>query len=394
MTERIEPVDKPTIPDFDLIRPIGQGAFGVVWLAKNQTTERERAVKVVPRKKSGASDPAGREIVSITRLEENVKRRHEHLIEIQHVGQTDDHLFYVMELADNAATGDGSYKPETLERRLREGPLATEELFDIAEQLLKAIAHLHASGVVHRDVKPSNCLFVDGKLKLADFGLLADAGPLVSRIGTRTYMPPDGRMDARADVYAAGLVIYEMMTGFTADCFPRMGKRGEQLADDLDLAAVQMVVLRACESSRSERFADGRKMLNALAATRDKLKNHGHGIAVSRTMCGLIAAIVLAVCAFVGPMMLPEKPSGHPDSVLSPKMEYVAATFITDPFEAEIRIDGRLMTDEKGMPYKTPCTVADIVPRPAAVEFIGPHGRTIDLGTVDFSEAREVEASW
>ncbi|MGD0383072.1 MAG: protein kinase, partial [Thermoguttaceae bacterium] len=210
----------PQVPDYDLIRPIGEGGFGRVWLAANQTTGRLRAVKLIPLRRSGTTDAAGREIVSLTRLEANLGHRHQNLLNIHHVGKTADYLFYVMDLADDVsgspAWNDPNYQPATLRKRLESGPLDPEECFSCARQLLAGLASLHEAGMVHRDVKPANCLFVAGELKLADFSLLTEASPLVSRAGTEKYMPPDGHMDVRADVYAAGLVIYEMVTGLPA----------------------------------------------------------------------------------------------------------------------------------------------------------------------------------
>ena len=95
--------DCPAVPDFDLIRPIGRGGFGQVWLARNHTTGHLRAVKVIPFHTPGATDPAGREIMSLSRLETNVGRHHPNLLTIHHVGKTADHLFYVMDLADDAS---------------------------------------------------------------------------------------------------------------------------------------------------------------------------------------------------------------------------------------------------------------------------------------------------
>jgi serine/threonine protein kinase len=93
----------PQVPDYDLIRPIGEGGFGRVWLAANQTTGRLRAVKLIPLRRSGTTDAAGREIMSLTRLEANLGHRHPNLLSIHHVGKTAEHLFYVMDLADDVS---------------------------------------------------------------------------------------------------------------------------------------------------------------------------------------------------------------------------------------------------------------------------------------------------
>lgn len=122
------PGDAPTLPDLVLLRPIGSGSFGTVWLARNATTSKRCAVKVIPRRSPGRADAAGREIVSLTRVEERLRRGSPHLLAIHHVGTTEDHLFYVMDLADRegadeASPSDSTYVPATLEGRLRRGAL-------------------------------------------------------------------------------------------------------------------------------------------------------------------------------------------------------------------------------------------------------------------------------
>ena len=190
-------------------------------------------MKVISRARAGSRDPAGREVASLVRLEANLRRRHPNLLAIHHVGETAEHLFYVMDLADNLANQtdpiSSTYCPATLENCLAAGPLSVAECERCAKQLLAALACLHEAGMVHRDVKPANCLFLGGELKLGDFGLLTAADRTVSRLGTLRYMPPDGCMDARADVYAAGLVIYEMLTGFGTERFPCLGDRAGRL---------------------------------------------------------------------------------------------------------------------------------------------------------------------
>ena len=395
----------PLVPDHDLLRPIGEGGFGRVWLAANRTTGRLRAIKLIPLRGRGTTDPAGREIVSLTRLEENVRRRHPHLLDIDHVGQTDDFLFYVMDAADDVTGGPASatlsYRPATLESRLCAGPLSPEMCLDYARQLVEGLAALHEAGVVHRDVKPANCLFVDGELKLADFGLVTTAGPQVSRVGTRTYMPPDGRMDARADVYAAGLVIYEMVTGMAAADFPSPGARARTIAESPILTMLNRLVLRACEPDPSRRFDDASAMLAEMTKpipTRGwhapepgrrawrAFRQFNHALRSSGRATQRLVAAAAACLLVAGSLAIYN---------FWPTMsECIAVNFITEPYEATIQLDGKPLVDRDGNPFKTPCTVPDLPSGVHHVVFQHDARGTLDAGEIDFAKTREVEASW
>ena len=397
----------PEIPDVDLVRRIGQGGFGEVWLTKNRTTGQLRAVKLVPLRRSGPVDSAGREITSIIRLEENVKVRHPNLLVIHHAGKTGEHFFYIMDPADDLAGGPASlepgYRPATLQARLENGPLPAEECLSCARQLLAGLACLHQSGMVHRDVKPANCLFVAAELKLADFGLLIDEDRSISQVGTRKYMPPDGRMDARADVYAAGLVIYEMISGRPAGRFPRLGDNGRQVAADPALSLLNRLALRACQPDPQQRFRDARQMLADLEAS-------SQDAATGKRRSGLRVAALVACClataAFAGWCFWPPGPlllsssntsssSVKKDSVpvaVDPAM--VNVNFITHPFEATIFLDGAPLKRDDGTEYRTPCTVKRLPAKIHRITFQHPDHGELEAGQVDFSETRQVMGRW
>ena len=376
----------PQVPDFELIRPIGRGGFGQVWLATNRATGHLRAVKVIALGRTGTSDPARREITSITRLEESVHTHHPNLLEIQHVGKTAEHLFYVMEPADDAsgdpASADPTYRPAGLESRLESGPLPPEECLRYTRELLGGLAHLHTAGMVHRDVKPANCLFVDGRLKLADFGLLAEDGPQVSRVGTRNYMPPDGRMDVRADVYAAGLVIYELLTGLPVENFPRLGQRARQIAEEPVFRRLNRLMLRACQIQPQQRFGDAEEMLHGLEtghpATADPEKGRRPAYPPRRIVvsAAVVSLALLAAWLWVG---WPSR---------------VDVNFITTPYEATIYLDDRPLLDADEIPYTTPCTVEDLPSGVYRVVFKLEGRPNLNAGRIDFSKKREITAQF
>ena len=376
----------PRIPEFEMIRLIGEGGFGQVWLAKNRTTGHRRAVKVVALHGSGTADPAGREITSITRLEEYVAGQHPNLMTIHHVGTTDEYLYYVMNLADNLAdtspdaktTPDASYLPATLKSRLQTGPLPPQECLLRVRQLLAGLASLHEAGMVHRDVKPANCLFEDGELKLADFGLLTEANSEISRVGTQKYMPPDGGTGMQSDIYSAGLVIYEIITGLPAESFPRLGERASEVVEDPVLRRLNRLALGACQQDRKQRYANAGEMLAELVQARPP-----SGAMSAPLRWTLAGAAAVAILAAAGPGIW----------ILTRQTQTVDVNFITQPPNATVLLNDSLLEMPDGTPYKTPCTIPDLPKQTAHVVFRRKGLDDFDAGKVDFADAREVEVT-
>jgi serine/threonine protein kinase len=373
----------PQIPDLELLRPIGSGRFGQVWLAANRTTGLLRAAKLIPLHPPDDAPLADREIGALMLLEKNLRTRHPDLLTTYHVGRTDRYLFYTMDPADDvsgkAASSDPSYQPATLKERLQASPFSTADCVRHSRQLLAGLACLHQAGMVHRDVKPANCVFVGGELKLADFGLVTEQSTQVSRVGTPKYMRPNGPIDAGNDSYAAGLVIYEMLTGLPTESFPRLGERARDVARSPELRALNRTILRACERDAKRGFADASEMLAQL--TMDSSERLRHPMRVRR----LVLVIIAVLAALIVSAVVRFWPNRAPT---------VDVSFISQPFGATIYLDGKALLQADGTPYTTPCTVPGVSAKTHHVSFKREGAADLDVGEIDLVKNREVTARW
>jgi len=253
----------PAIPDHVLLRPIGQGAYGEVWLARNAMGTL-RAVKIIWRRQFDSARPFERELAGI-RQYEPISRTSGGLVHVLHIGKNDaeGYFYYVMELADDASQAGGgerashSYEARTLRADLKRlGCLPTSDCLRLAIEVASGLGQLHRHGLVHRDVKPGNIIFVNNRGKLADIGLVTAEGEGRTFVGTEGYIPPEGPGTLAADLYALGVVLYEASTGFSPDRLPDIPS--EWLADPCRDEALELneVILKACEGQRERRYAN------------------------------------------------------------------------------------------------------------------------------------------
>jgi WD40 repeat protein len=256
------------VPDHILIRRIGRGAYGEVWLARN-ALGNWRAVKFVRRSSFDDDRPFEREFAGIQRFEP-ISRSHESQLNILHVGRAEDGFYYVMELADDMGRGQeihqATYTPRNLRSELHlRGRLPAAECLRIGLALTTALEHLHKHGLVHRDIKPSNIVFVNGIPKLADIGLVARAEATISFVGTEGFLPPEGPGTRQADIYSLGKVLYEIGTGHDRNQFPELPTNIVELPDRAELSELNEVLLKACHRDPKERYQTAAEMHAELA---------------------------------------------------------------------------------------------------------------------------------
>jgi eukaryotic-like serine/threonine-protein kinase len=267
----MEKATAPMVPDHEVIRPIGSGSSGQVWLARNALGSY-RAVKIVQAKRFKHHRHFEREFNGILKFEP-VSRLHDGLVDILQVGRNeDDGYFYcVMELADDVISGSDihppSYSPRTLEQdKARLGRLPVAECVRLGTAIASALGFLHRHGLFHRDIKPSNIIFVSGMPKLADIGLVTDAPEGRSFVGTEGFLAPEGSGTVRSDIYALGKVLYEIGTGNDRNEYPALPEMLGSRAETRDFLLWNRIIIKACRAKAWQRYQTAEEMMRTLLA--------------------------------------------------------------------------------------------------------------------------------
>lgn len=262
---------------YRVVRELGRGAMGVVYLAEDESLLREVAIKTLL-----LPDEAGERRQLEARFLQEAKAagslNHPGIITIHDLGREGDHLYIAMELLAGTELRD----------RMAHGMLPLHEAVDIAAQVAAALGAAHARGVVHRDIKPGNIMLLpDGHAKIMDFGIARMQKSDVrtqsgTMMGSPKYMSPEQvgghPVDHRTDIFSLGSMLYEMVAGVPAFSGSNLG----QLLNDILRgtpppvgqfragvpASVDDVIARAMQKNPQNRYQDAAEMARDLALCR------------------------------------------------------------------------------------------------------------------------------
>lgn len=301
MTDRPAPefvaLQRALIGRFSLVRELGRGGMGIVFLARDVALDRNVAIKLLP--PSLAALPSNRaRFLREARLAAGLS--HPHIVPIHLVDEAEDLVFFVMGYVDGETLGD---------RIRHRGPLPVDEVLRMVQQVAWALGHAHARGVVHRDVKPDNILIErdTGRAIVSDFGIAGGGGTNTpaegAAIGTPLYLSPEQAAgasgDARSDLYALGVTAWYALTG----SYPHAGNAvGALLVQKTTRPApsvrdsraevppdVADTIDRCLAMAPADRWPDG----ETLARQIDQLRGRRHTLAPARVRAFVRAAMPL-----------------------------------------------------------------------------------------------------
>jgi serine/threonine protein kinase len=320
------PKERPeTLDGYRLIRLIGRGGFGEVWLCRSEAMGDYRALKWISATSTGRLEKEYESLLHYRKAAAAL--RSPALLAIEHVGRTDDGLYYVMPLADGVTDtdpADPGWIPLSLAEKLRvraEAPgwFSSAEVIELIIPVLEGLQILTEAGLVHRDVKPDNILFFDGTPCLGDISLLGVDAPVVTRRGTPGYATPSWYLGGHPDMYGVAATLYSLLTGNEPDkmgrsafLWPPQGEASLSPEERDEWKRLHGVIRRAAEEEVSERFVDFAAMAAAvvgpLAAAAVSPGKRAKKWVAGLALPGLAAATI----AIVQHDRLPEKITGKP----------------------------------------------------------------------------------
>jgi eukaryotic-like serine/threonine-protein kinase len=270
---------------YRLLRELGRGAMGVVFLAEDESLQRQVAIKTLLVPGGGGADGEHRE----ARFRQEAKAagglNHPNVITIHDLGREGEWLYIAMELLQGVELRD----------RMQQGPIPLDEALHVAAQVASGLAAAHARGIVHRDVKPGNIMLLPGgHVKIMDFGIARMQKSEVrtqsgTMMGSPKYMSPEQvgghSIDHRSDIFSLGSVLYEMVVGAPAFAGSNIGALLNAILHSSPLpasqarpgvpASVELVIARAMHKNPQQRYQDAAEMAQDLVQCRTALLRAG-----------------------------------------------------------------------------------------------------------------------
>jgi len=332
------PMERPeTLDGYRLIRLIGQGGFGEVWLCRSEAMGDYRALKWIPTSNKGRQEKEYESLLHYRKAAAAL--RSPVLLAIEHVGRTDEGLYYVMPLADGVTDtdpADPGWIPLSLSEKLRvqaEAPawFSSAEVIELILPVLEGLQILTEAGLVHRDVKPDNILFFQGTPCLGDISLLGVDAPVVTRRGTPGYATPSWYLGGHPDMYGVAATLYSLLTGNEPDkmgrsafLWPPQGEASLSTGERDEWKRLHGVIRRAAEEEVTERFVDFAAMAATVAgphataavSPRKRATKWVAGLALP----GLAAATIAIVQHDRSPEKITEKPPREDSTPQTPEL--------------------------------------------------------------------------